>query len=866
MNPRDIQDDLKPGHIYPAVEAPGLTGGQGALLNLERLRFNRDLGAVKVPLTNTLIDLQWAPAQDFAIERDNQQQVWHSGHASALLSDGAVAIVASRTGGVWVVNPRPDAIPITNSHEALPLSDDWDNPDVTCLAFAPGTTSQFFAGCAAGALYFVELQPVLGGMEPKRTTSLPLPFFAGDIQQILVVESLRRIVLATATGVWWSPIPSAPSDASAYAWRDAVDLPGGTYSGLAEGPSETVVAAALGDGTSGHSGIFVGRWQRIELVFVPVDKRMIVGVDPTRMLRTSLASCDADRRFVYAVAAGADKLILAALASTDGGLSWNAVATPQDGGNQGDYNNCLAVSPFHPKVVVLGWRSSGLFFSTDGGTSWSRPHTDVDNLNLHSDLHALYFTRNQPGEDHLFAGSDGGVIATQDLGQSWDSRYNKHLRTLQIGTVVTPQPQGQMTASSRFPGLIVCATQDNGNIYSDLSSNRPSWKRLDGGDGGPNRFIDALGAVVRYNNTLKLPGTEIEYGNHVRIAFWHPTTGAFDGDDKKVVPVEGEVPLGGEFGGLPFPFLETVRSPSWTRNGKLMYAVAAKTRARPANATLETPNVGKIYGLFANPDGTDVTFALLADIGEVIAGLASRDGRTVLVGTETGRIISFDSETRAVTELRVPAAYAGSGKFGRLDDLEPHRAFALHASGSLVRYDGSSWTQTAGAGFVSFEADPRPGSRRLFGATDTSVLMTTDDGATWFDVSKGLPARPHCNDLRMAADGRGGHDLYLGTYGRSVWKARIDHPDPVPVPPHIPGAVVDIIFGVIGDGGGLISIGGQIIRVPPREPVRDILGGLVIEEIARSLSEGAGREIRLAAMRTVREVVEAQIRQLSAGY
>jgi hypothetical protein len=68
-------------------------------------------------------------------------------------------------------------------------------------------------------------------------------------------------------------------------------------------------------------------------------------------------------------------------------------------------------------------------------------------------------------------------------------------------------------------------------------------------------------------------------------------------------------------------------------------------------------------------------------------------------------------------------------------------------------------------------ADPESG--RLFATTDADVFVSRDHGRTWIDASQGLPARPHGNDLRIADDGQGGRDLYLGTYGRSVWRTMI---------------------------------------------------------------------------------------------
>jgi hypothetical protein len=37
-------------------------------------------------------------------------------------------------------------------------------------------------------------------------------------------------------------------------------------------------------------------------------------------------------------------------------------------------------------------------------------------------------------------------------------------------------------------------------------------------------------------------------------------------------------------------------------------------------------------------------------------------------------------------------------------------------------------------------------------------------------VSSGLPRRPHCSDLRLVQNGDG-TQLYLSTFGRSLWRA-----------------------------------------------------------------------------------------------
>jgi len=55
---------------------------------------------------------------------------------------------------------------------------------------------------------------------------------------------------------------------------------------------------------------------------------------------------------------------------------------------------------------------------------------------------------------------------------------------------------------------------------------------------------------------------------------------------------------------------------------------------------------------------------------------------------------------------------------------------------------------------------------------DGGVWISRDDGATFARASKGLPRRAHGADLRFAP-GREGGTIFLATYGRSVWQARI---------------------------------------------------------------------------------------------
>jgi hypothetical protein len=827
-----------------------LPGAWRSLFNRSRLASLRSGEGVRLSGTRIVTDLAWRAVHDFAIERDTQQLRWHSGHVNAVLSEGAVAIVGAETGGVWVVNPLSGTGPITQQYHAISLSDDWDNPDVNSLAYVPGSTSEFFAGCAnGGALYHVELDVTLGAMLPRRSTRIPLPFSA-DIVQVLVIAGLERIVLATGNGIWWSSIPQPASDATQYSFSRARGLPAPDlgFSGVSEGPDQTVVAAAWGaDVGRQHYGIFIGKWDGKGLTF---NRAAIDGLDETKMLRTSIDACAGDRRVIYAVAAQEDDTILGVLRSDDGGAGWTMKTTPFDHGSMGWYNNCIAVSPIDADTVALGWRKEGPFYSTDGASTWTHPHGD-DDSNLHADNHAIHFARSSP-TDALFVGSDGGVVRTRDFGQSYNSEYNRHLATLQFY-------ENNFDVSSRFPGLMAGGTQDNGNVYCNLRAARPSWKQLEGGDGDYHRFIDALGVLLRYNNTLEVgpEGNKKEVGNRVRIApwkpyAWEPTDGYFDGLGD-VVPVDGNPD------GLGFPLLEAVRSPSWTRNGMKMYAVAAEGIPGVDNGFN-----GRIFGFFANDDGSGATFSFLKDIGTgtMISSMGSFDGTRILIGTANGQLLTFDPGSGAVTDV-TPTGY-GSKQFKRIDVTAANRAFALHENGRLLHFDGTTWTNTSGWGLVTFVAEPRTGSRRVFAANDAKVYVSGDDGANWANASQGLPARPHCSDLRIGANAFGGHDLYLATYGRSVFVANIDYLQAPPIRPRLPEEVSKIIGAIPRDGPGVVFIfvNGQLVPLPPRGPLMDIVSALAIADVAEGMSPELRQRMRHAAFGAINEIAQ---RELSSG-
>jgi hypothetical protein len=229
-----------------------------------------------------------------------------------------------------------------------------------------------------------------------------------------------------------------------------------------------------------------------------------------------------------------------------------------------------------------------------------------------------------------------------------------------------------------------------------------------------------------------------------------------------------------------------------------------------------------------------------------------------MVGTTATQIFSVDCASGAVSAFALPDQ--ANGLVGRIEVFTnptvlgalPDIAYAL-VGGGILYFNGLFWSTTTGTDWTTFAYDEP--SARLFAATDGDLFVSTDRGNTWLDASVGLPARPHCTDLRIADDGDGGRDLYLATYGNSVWRAGIaKRSDIVQVPPEVAG----ILIGVIEDGGGIVRIGSQFVKLPPRPLITELLAVLAAEvgnEVSKDLGPGIGAISRAGLQRIVQIVL-----------
>jgi hypothetical protein len=661
------------------------------------------------------------------------------------------------------------------------------------------------------------------------TSGDPIPL---NIWKLAVVTELQpaKLVLATDKGVWWSDVPAFGQN---YAFAPASGIPSAqclavALSSRTPGQNRFVVCSPTGaPSTPQSNGLYVGSWQGGAL---NMQRASHAGdIDFVQWQYAVVASSASNRSMLYAAvsASGTARLslkdafrkamktppftvtklaalvgaplpsplsaiirrvnpprahdtIYAVLSSSDGGANWSPVGPnqrvdesiqlPRDPGQtQEGYNLSIAVSHADSNTVALGWRigpwigkkTPQAFLWEEHGDVTSRPGFSA---HIHSDSHGLHFDPHDPQGKTLLVCSDGGVIYTRDLCATFVSAINRRLSVLQFESY--PANPGGFAGSSgvspHTPGLVAGALKDNGLVFT--SRDRP-WTSIIGGDG----FVSVL---LEHDNLLHWSNDDPP---SARIAKWN---GA--GLDA-VVPVLVRTPSSTLAQGqaLLSPVGEPVFRPTFKRPGtnQPMYAVAACDAAGTA---------GELWGLFADPDGGNPVWDFLAPINAVLNGsvtaIASDDGATVLVGTARGRIFSYDSPSGALTADTIdPAIAAAVGQVYQFSFLGGGVALARCQVG-LLRFDPprNLWTAVGGNGlpinegtlqFTAVDTGRTP--RILYAATDYAVHATWDAGDNWLPVSRGLPVRAHLSTLRFVAEPDQSRHLYLFTYGRSAWKARL---------------------------------------------------------------------------------------------
>ncbi|MBI1890503.1 MAG: hypothetical protein HYS18_07655 [Burkholderiales bacterium] len=166
--------------------------------------------------------------------------------------------------------------------------------------------------------------------------------------------------------------------------------------------------------------------------------------------------------------------------STDGGVNWANISSPQHLGGQGWYSNTIWVDPINSSTLVIG--GLDLFRSTDGGVNWMKISTWwAAPRSPHADHHAIVSDSGYNGSSNrrVYFGNDGGVYRADDIsGVTDDASGAGRWTSLNNGLAITQFYGGAGHAN----GVLTGGTQDNGTLL--YTGNANAWRMYAGGDGG----------------------------------------------------------------------------------------------------------------------------------------------------------------------------------------------------------------------------------------------------------------------------------------------------------------------------------------------------------------------------------------------
>jgi len=474
------------------------------------------------------------------------------------------------------------------------------------------------------------------------------------------------------------------------------------------------------------------------------------GLPTSGYYRVSLAIAPSNSQVVYACYSSTSHITRGIFRTTNGGTSWDSLATPIDpltGGThlagQGWYNNVIAVDPANANTVYTG--GVNLFKSVNGGTSWtmiSNWYSGAGYQYVHADQHEMVFQGSS-----LFFCNDGGVFRSVNGGSTF-TELSSGLATIQFYSgAVHP------TLDITYGG-----TQDNGTLKATTA---PTWTPVFGGDGGATA-VDFITPTTVY--------TEYVYLNFQKST----NSGTSWSRMMSGIPTSG----GGQFDGTSdrclfiAPF--TMDPSSSQRIAAGTYRVFLTTNA----GTLWSAIGGDLTG-----DGPGPVGSFLSSISAI--GIAKTNPAVLYVGTSgTGSSARIQVTTNTgtnwtnVTAAPLPPRYVTRIA---IDPNNADRAWAIYSGYNsstpgtpghvfLTTNRGTSWANASGnlpdIPANAAVVNPANANHVVIG-TDLGIFETTNGGTTWTQQNTGL-ANVQISDLDLRV---GDNVLFAATHGRGMFRS-----------------------------------------------------------------------------------------------
>jgi len=456
--------------------------------------------------------------------------------------------------------------------------------------------------------------------------------------------------------------------------------------------------------------------------------------------------------------------------SKDEGKNWTRIPLPGIGtkdnrsawfkdsiGGQGYYNLNVAVHPNNPDTVFLSGVS--LWKATRDASTDKWDIRDIG-ISIHPDHHAFAFDNFDPST--IYAGSDGGLYASNNRGETWSDTINEGFCITQF-EVMDQHPTSD--------AMLFGGTQDNGTLQY---RNSPAFYFSDYGDGGfvsidkdnPNNVVHQYTYSILYHSKeagqrdkWKRIAVVDEENKQPPALFYAPFT--LDQENSKNIAfgsdrifldknqgLGGWKTQAGEENSIKLRFLDK------DENGKPTELVSAINFVNSSLIYAGTTN-GKVIRAIKTDNDSDWKVYLISNNSSLpklyiwdIATMPDNLNEIVII------MAGWGSEEQ-------PSSNIWRGILSE-DNNNP---FVWHP----INGDGiGSLPETPINALVIDDATPI--DYTIYIGTDIGVFKSTNKGDSWIRFSENLPICA-VYDMKLHPQAR---KLRIATHGRGIWERKLD--------------------------------------------------------------------------------------------
>ncbi len=714
----------------------------------------------------------------------------------AISPDGKTLYLASSNGGLWKTGTAdgPNAngtwtwTPLTDS---LPMASSTGNIPLGAVALSPSGSTLFIGSGDFAASYgkgFYRSSD--GGTSWTETSKANLcGLYASDYISCILPVDETTVLAGGNAGLFRSTDGGASFGSGAVGNRVlgpngygdriwSVEQVGNSSQNLV---ASLQITASTNTGTAWYSSDGGATW----------NQATISGTSPTSVanigritLKSNKAAGNLNVWGIAQITPGRT-MFKGVFLSTDGGRNYTLVpdatspatlfkSAGASDGDQGEYNQCLAVSPTGTSVAttkVFTGSNLGFYRSSDGGSTWTWLTGWYTWAGLpvysHADKHAAVWS---PDGSTLYVGTDGGLSVfwdpfrvTPPIRQTGnppltdntfvDNRHNEGLSThlvYHLGSTTAPNPLGS-----------------NDRVTIGLQDN--STRRRTGATLATSGQFDEAYATGDGFGTLihKLDGDKmIASGYSANLGYSTDGGGTFHNGNTGIDLTGGA------------PFHTRVEPGRADATGNTAYTATSYKLHKSTNfgQSWVACGMGGFPSSYPSPYIRNFNSSSL-DPNK----LAIVDATHCWISADGGATWTDKGAVYAAGGVEVALSYVW---FDTTNDSILYAASAYAGWGPTIQHlwrsadGGTSWQNIEGAGFPSgngvnfggpvhiIQNDPTNNTTLLAG-TDFGIYASTNSGATWSRYGVGLPM-VGVPDFYIAPDAS---FIRAATYGRGVWQS-----------------------------------------------------------------------------------------------